>query len=185
MCNPRVLLLAALAAIAASFYSAPARAAGMFHFGLQVGPSFLNGSSAGFGYGLTTTYRIKPFLAVGINYYRNGIGATANGATAESSSTTTDRSYYGGEANMVFAGNMANLVAGGRIGLVNIASSASTATATGTSQFSSNSMNVFFQMKVGYDITIGRFTAGPELSYTFVTGSAGAMNILGTFKFWL
>lgn len=180
-------VLVCLAFLGVIYSASPlAQAAGMFHFGVQLGPSFPAGSSMGMAFGVTSTYRFKPFLAVGLNYFTTGVGATANGATAaQTSSTSIARSYFGGEANLVLGGQLSNLIAGARVGLVSISSSASTTDATGTIQFTSSAANVYFQPKVGYDINIGRFTAGPELSYIFVFGSAGALNILGTFKFWL
>ncbi|MCM0605051.1 MAG: hypothetical protein KA715_03100 [Xanthomonadaceae bacterium] len=62
--------------LAALYLSTPnSNAAGMFHFGMQLGPSFPAGSSMGMAFGITSTYRIKPFLALGINYFTTGVGA--------------------------------------------------------------------------------------------------------------
>lgn len=163
-----------------------AHSAGMFHFGVQLGPSVQAGSSMGMAFGLTSSYRIRPFLAVGLNYFTTGVGATASGAVAaQTSSTTNGRSYFGGEANLVMGGNLSNLIPGVRAGLVSISSTASTSDTTGTTQFTTSTTNLFIQPKIGYDINVGRFTMGPELSYTIVFGTGGALNILGTFKFWL
>lgn len=164
-----------------------AHSAGMFHFGVQLGPSVQAGSSMGMAFGITSTYRIRPFLAVGLNYFTTGVGATANGSVASQTSTTSSgRGYFGGEANLVMGGNLSNLIPGVRVGIVGITSTGTTTDASGvTSTFTTSTTNLFMQPKIGYDINVGRFTMGPELSYTIVFGSAGALNILGTFKFWL
>lgn len=178
----RVVVFAFLSVL----YGARAEAAGMFHFGLQLGPTFPVGSSMGMAFGITSSYRIMPFLAVGLNYFTTGVGATAIGATSgQSSSTTTGQTFFGGEANLVMGGNLANLVPGMRLGLVGVSATGSTASASGASTFTSSGTYLYVQPKIGYDINVGRFTAGPELSYCFLFGNNGTLNIMGTFKFWL
>ena len=160
---------------------------GMFHFGLQTGPTFINGSSGTFGLGITSTYRIKPFLSVGFYFFTAGVGASANGDASQlqTSSTSQGRTFYGGEMNLVMGGNLAPLSPGIRVGMVGISTSATATSSSANIAFSNTSTNLYLQPKLGYDIFFSKFSFGPELSYSIVIAGASSLNFMGTFKFWL
>lgn len=179
----RPWLLALGGALVLGLAPAPARAVGFV--GFNGGIAFPSSSSGAFAWGFNVAFQLKPLIAPGVFFTKYGVSVDAS--TEDQTGTSSASSfYYGGELNLFPQGSLKGFIASFRLGLVNFSTSVDAADSSTSIAISNQSTKLFFGPRIAYDVPIGRFSAGGDLSYYIGLGGDApkSVNLLAAVKFW-